>query len=570
MAEYRSATISDIIAEMVNRDTFLPAIQREYVWTTYQIEKLFDSLMCGYPISTFLFWKIREENKKNWTSYEFLRDFDQEHPHNRYANLDGVNNDINLVLDGQQRITSFNIALRGSYRYFYRKWRKTYLFLNLLHPKQNDNPEELTYQFRFRENDAVDPKMNEPQFWYRVGDILNYDNPEDAKDAIEGRLMTYSAAERKAALRMISDLHTCIKISKVVNYYEEKSTDYDKVMEIFIRTNTGGQKLEYSDILLSTATAKWKTLNARDEINTFTDDINKIGDGYTFGKDFVMKGSMYLTEDLPIQYKLSSFTQKNLECIEEHWEETKTAIRGAIELVSKFGFHDRNLVTKLALLPIAQYLRNKDSKKYLESSDLEDVKDQNNIQKWLILVTLRNLLGASTDSTLNRIRRIIGDNGTIFPYKAIINEFGLRLDFTNEEIDNWLSYKYGTRYSFLILSLLYPGRDWKDRRFQEDHIFPYSSIQRKELKKQGYDDDRIDRYINLRDTICNLELLSDSENNDKRAKPFDTWVAERDDNFKTRHHIPQVDSFSMNCFEEFIAARKELLRTCLASFGFNE
>ena len=570
MAEYRSATISDIITEMVNRDTFLPAIQREYVWSPYQIEKLFDSLMCGYPISTFLFWKIREENKKNWTSYEFLRDYDAENPHNKYANLDGVNKDINLVLDGQQRITSFNIALRGSYRYFYRKWRKTYLFLNLLHPKNNDNPEELTYQFRFRENDVADTKMNEPQFWYRVGDILNYDNPEDAKDAIEIRLMNYSDAERKVALRMISDLHTCIKISKVVNYYEEKSTDYDKVMEIFIRTNTGGQKLEYSDILLSTATAKWRTLNAREEINSFTDDINKIGEGYSFGKDFVMKGSMYLTEDLPIQYKLSSFTQKNLECIEEHWDETKTAIRRAVELVNRFGFHDRNLVAKLAILPIAQYLRNKDSRKYLESSDAEDVKDQNNIQKWLILVTLRNLLGASTDSTLNRIRRIIGDNGTRFPYQEIINEFGLRLDFTEDEIDNWLSYKYGTRYSYLVLSLLYPGRDWKDRRFQEDHIFPYSRIQRKELKKLGYDEEKIERYLSLRDTICNLELISDSENNDKRAKPFEVWVAERDDNFKIRHLIPQLDSYSMDCFEEFIASRKQLLKSRLASFSFVE
>jgi len=570
MAEYRSATISDVICEMVNRDTFLPAIQREYVWTPYQIEKLFDSLMCGYPISTFLFWKIREENKKNWTSYEFLRDFDQEHPHNKYANLNGVNNDIKLVLDGQQRITSFNIALRGSYRYFYRVWRKTYLYLNLLHPKKNDNPEELTYQFKFRENDCFDKKMNEPQFWYRVGDILNYDNPEDAKDAIEERLKPYSDVERKAALRMISDLHTCIKITKAINFYEEKSTDYDKVMEIFIRTNTGGQKLEYSDILLSTATAKWKSLNAREEINTFTDEINKIGDGYSFGKDFVMKGSMYLTEDLPIQYKLSSFTQKNLECIEEHWEDTKTAIRRAIELISRFGFHDKNLVTKLAVLPIAQYLRNKNSNKYLESSAAEDVKDQNNIQKWLILVTLRNLLGASTDSTLNRIRRIIGDNGKCFPYQAIINEFGLRTDFTTEEIDNWLSYKYSTRYSFLILSLLYPDRDWKDRRFQEDHIFPASSIQRKELKKLGYDDDRIERYLNLRDTICNLELLSDSENNEKRAKPFDQWVSERDDNFKSRHHIPQMESYSMDDFEDFITERCKLLRNCLSSFGFIE
>ena len=570
MAEYRSATISDIISEMVNRDTFLPAIQREYVWTPYQIEKLFDSLMCGYPISTFLFWKIREENKKNWTSYEFLRDFDKEHPHNRYANLDGVNTDVNLVLDGQQRITSFNIALRGSYRYFYRIWRKTYLYLNLLHPKINDNPEELTYQFRFRENDVVDPKMGEPQLWYRVGDILNYDNPEDAKDAIESKLEKYTEQEKKAAKRMISDLHTCIKISKVINYYEEKSTDYDKVMEIFIRTNTGGQKLEYSDILLSTATAKWKTLNAREEINSFTDDINKIGSGYSFGKDFVMKGSMYLTEDLPIQYKLSSFTQQNLELIEDHWDETKLAIRRAVELVSRFGFSDKNLVTKLALLPIAQYLRNKDSNKYLDSSEASDVKDQINIQKWLILITLRNLLGASTDSTLNRIRRIIGDKGDVFPYQEIINEFGLRMDFTDEEIYNWLSYKYGTRYSYLILSLVYPGRDWKDRRFQEDHIFPYSRLQRKELKKLGFDDVKIDNYLELRDTICNLELLTESENNDKRAKPFEQWVAERDDNFKQRHLIPQMDSYSMGDFELFIKERRSLLSTALKGFSFTE
>ena len=45
MAEYRCATISDVITEMVNRTTYLPAIQREYVWSTYQIEKLFDSLI---------------------------------------------------------------------------------------------------------------------------------------------------------------------------------------------------------------------------------------------------------------------------------------------------------------------------------------------------------------------------------------------------------------------------------------------------------------------------------------------------------------------------------------------
>jgi uncharacterized membrane-anchored protein len=563
MAEFLSATISDVISEMVNRTTFLPAIQREYVWSPYQIEKLFDSLMCDYPISTFLFWKIREEDKKKWISYEFIRDFDQKNPHNCFANLDGVNNDIYLVLDGQQRITSFNIALRGTYTYFYRKTRKTRLYLNLLHTIVNDNPEELTYQFRFREDDSVNPKLGEPQFWYRVGDILNYDDPEDAKDALETRLSVYTDEQKKAALRMISRLHSCIKVKKSINYYEEKSNDYDKVMEIFIRTNTGGQKLEYSDILLSTATAKWRNRNAREEINTFTDEINAIGPGYSFGKDFVMKGAMYLTEDLEIQYKLSSFTRENLEKIEDHWDDTKNAISDAVTLASDFGFSDKNLVTKLALLPIAQYLRNKGDKKYLRSTKWEDVVDQNNIQKWLILVILRNLLGASTDNTLKKIRQIIGNRGDAFPYMEIITECDIRPDFTDKEIEDFLSYKYGTRYSFLILSIFYPGRDWKDRHFQEDHIFPYSRIQRRELKKLGYDDSKIERYLNLRDSICNLELLDGEENNNKRAKPFEEWVSSRDDNFKKRHLIPIMDSYSMDDFESFISARAELLKDVL-------
>ena len=246
---YFSTTIRDLITEKIGRNTFLPAIQREYVWSTYQVEKLFDSLMCGYPISSFLFWRIREENKKDWISYEFIRDYNAEYPHNCETNLDGVNQDIFLVLDGQQRITSLNIGLRGSYRYFYRKWRKTRLYLNLLWNHDNDNPEELTYQFLFKEDDQPLPRTDYSQYWYRVGEILNYEDAEDAKDAIEKKIESFSEEEKKSAKRLIGKLHSVINVSKIINYYEEKSDNYDKVLEIFIRTNTGGQKLEYSDIL---------------------------------------------------------------------------------------------------------------------------------------------------------------------------------------------------------------------------------------------------------------------------------------------------------------------------------
>ena len=61
---YESKSIRDVIDE-INRTYFLPAIQREFVWDTYRVEKLFDSIVGDYPISSFLFWKVKEENKKD-------------------------------------------------------------------------------------------------------------------------------------------------------------------------------------------------------------------------------------------------------------------------------------------------------------------------------------------------------------------------------------------------------------------------------------------------------------------------------------------------------------------------
>lgn len=565
---YLNLTIKDLITEKLGRNTFLPAIQREYVWNPYQVEKLFDSIMCGYPISSFLFWKIREEKKKDWTSYEFIKDYDQEHPHNKVANLDGINQDIYLVLDGQQRITSINIALRGSYRFFYRKWRDTKLYLNLLWNSNNDNPEEMTYQFLFKEDNSVLPRTDYPQLWYHVGDILNYDDPEDAKDAIEEELKPFSEDEKRNAKKMISKLHSVINVTQNINYYEEKSDDYDKVLEIFIRTNTGGQKLEYSDILLSTATAKWKNLNAREEINKFTDDINKIGAGYNFGKDFVMKGAMYLTENLPIQYKLSSFTQKNLELIEDHWEDTKKAISESIKLISNYGVTDKNLVTRLPLLPIAKYLRNKNSSTYLSSSSMTDVQDQTNIQKWLFLMILKSAFGGSSDTTLTNIRNVIGLIGDKFPFNEINTKLIIDSSFTDGEIENWLNTNYSTRYSFLILSLLYPNRVWKDTRFNEDHIYPKTEFERKKLLARGYSEDKIKEYQSKYNTILNLELLNDTENKSKNAEPFDSWIKSRDSDFKKRHHIPEMEDYGFDNFLEFIEKRRELLTDCIKHFSF--
>ena len=565
---YTSKTISETIIDYVNRNTFLPAIQREYVWNTYSIEKLFDSIMCGYPISSFLFWKIREERKKDWVAYQFVTDFDKTDPHNEEANLSGVNQDIYLVLDGQQRLTSLLIGLKGSYSFFYYRWRKTRLYLNLFKkPTNDDNPEELTYQFQFRENDFINANDSTPQYWYLVSNILDFNTASAARKDIREKLSNISvdSSFKENAVELIEELHSRLFTEKFINIYEEKSQEYDKVVEIFIRTNTGGVKLEYSDILLSTATAKWKNLNARKEIYSFTDEINSIGNGYSFGKDFVLKGCLYLTDHLPIQYKVGNFTQSNLELIEENWTNIQTSISDSVKLINKFGFNDKNLVAKLVLLPIALYLKKVNKSNYVNSTNAEDIKNQLRIQKWVAIALLKNMFGSSTDNTLKSIQDIILNqtNSENFPCSEINQKLNVISSFSKDEIDNILRYSYGTKYSYLILSLFYPNRDWKDCRFSEDHIFPKSEFTEAKLRKRGYNSDKIKLYQTFYNTILNLQLLDETENKEKSAKPFNEWIKTRDDNFKKRHSIPIIASYDFDSFIEFINGRKKLLSNFL-------
>ncbi len=566
MAEYESKTIIDIIDEL-NETIFLPAIQRSFVWESPQIEKLFDSIMGDYPISSFLFWKVKEANKVEWASYEFIRNFDQENPHNKEANLVGISKDIYLVLDGQQRLTSIYIGLKGSYRYLFYKWKKTNLYLNLLKKEERneENPDELVYQFQFREPDE---KSNpDKEYWYEVGRILKFRDPEEAKSDLDPEIKLLDDDKKANARRLVGKLHTRIHTYKLINYYEEKSQVYDKVVDVFIRANTGGKTLEYSDILLSTATAKWKKLNAREEIQDFTDTINGIGGGYRLLKDFVLKGCLYLTEDLPIQYKVKNFNKTNLEKIEANWDNIKNNIEDTIKLINKFGFNDKNIVSAGALLPISYYLFKLNKKNFVNSSNKDDVLNQNIIQKWLILVLLKNAFGGSSDTTLKDMRSEINNQKSydLFPFEDLTKKLEITKTFSDDDLERLLNISYKSKYSFLTLSLLYPDRDWKDKNYQEDHIFPKSEFSQTKLKARGFDESKINSYRNYYNTIGNLQLLTDSENLEKKSKDFEDWINTRDKNFKSRHIIPEIKSYEFEHFLEFVEERRKIINEKLKS-----
>ncbi len=563
--EYISLRVSDIIKK-INRDIYLPAIQREFVWSQAQVERLFDSIMAGFPIGSFLWWLVEQENKSKWPVYEFIRDFDEKDPHNPPANMDGITKDISLVLDGQQRITSLFIGLRGTYKYFYYRGRKTSLYLNLLKPPEvnEDSPEELTYGFKFREDDTPDNKN--PELWYRVGKILDSEDTEEAKHKMKSQLEKLPEANRDNANRLIGRLHNCIHTISVGNYYHEKSQDYDKVVQVFIRANSAGKPLEYSDILLSTATAQWKDLDARSEIHNFTDSLNDLVRGDNkFGKDFVLKACLYLS-NLPIQYKIKNFTKDNLHAIEENWENIKNCLSTTVRLIhSSFNFDAKNIVAPLALLPIAFYIMNRGNLSFDTSSKDKDVEAKLAIRKWFIVSTLKNAFGGSSDTTLTQLRiNLEGcDKTTPFPDKQLYRSLKIEPQLNEEEISDILRYAYHGRYTRLVLSLLYPDHDWTESTvFHEDHIFPKSAFTQPNLKKLRYGEDKIESYTSKYNLLPNLQLLTASENLSKSNTPFDTWI-KKHNAIRSRNLIPDFRNYKLDSFEQVFEARSKLIRASL-------
>ena len=136
---------------------WLPNIQRPFVWSEYQIARLFDSIMREYPISALLVWKTKEQVKHRKFIDNFLPDLKLTNfyvPDNTRSKM--------LVLDGQQRLQSLFIGLRGSY--FGRE-----LYFDVLSGVLAA-PEDIRYRFAFKD------KASGVWPWVRFKDLVFQNN----------------------------------------------------------------------------------------------------------------------------------------------------------------------------------------------------------------------------------------------------------------------------------------------------------------------------------------------------------------------------------------------------------
>ncbi|WP_432631154.1 DUF262 domain-containing protein [Brotaphodocola sp.] len=578
MAYESPLTIAEVIGDISENRYVLPSIQREFVWSTAQIERLFDSVMQDYPIGAFLFWELADGQNTLYDFYSFLQNYhEKKTTHNPKINLSGSDNVV-AVLDGQQRLTSLFIGLKGSYAYKmpWKQWKndeafpKRKLYLNLVEPAKEENDR---YEFSFlTETECVN---DDDHYWFEVGQILDMKNIGDVTKFINRQIYKndrYDEDQGDFAMDCLAQLHKVIHVQPIISYYKVRSQELDRVLNIFIRVNSGGTILSYSDLLLSIATAQWESLDAREEITDFVDLLNGIGSGFRVNKDFVLKASLVLSDFKNIAFKVDNFNKPNMLKIEANWQKIKKSLYQAFILVSSFGFSRESLKSNNAVIPIAYYLMTIGNPENFEVSTAQKGNCAK-IKKWLIMSLFKRIFSGQPDNLLRLMREIIKNNGTNeFPLDEIINRLrgtSKTMVFTQDDIESLLDHQYGKAETLNVLMLLYSSLDFNNK-FHIDHMYPKSKFTKKMLEKNGVSAQKIEDHIAHVNDLSNLQLLPAIPNIEKQNKDFDLWFAETyptDDEkvaYRNLNYLPDL-AYTYPNFEQFLQKRRELMKKKLES-----
>ncbi|WP_024112427.1 DUF262 domain-containing protein [Helicobacter pylori] len=560
MGVFSDNSIKDVVDEL-NVRYFLPDIQHEYVWLKKadgkKIEQLFDSILRGYPIGSFLFWKLQKEDiaksdeqdsdKLNFQLYQFITNYDERKPHNEKIGIEQIIRDeLSIVLDGQQCLTSLYIGLRGT-RTLKKKRAKSNnpnayeekrLYLNLKHQPNMDNPED-NYQFEFH---AKTPENDEKHFWFKVGDILELEN------GALNYVTKHDLKDNELALSLLGKLKDAFHTKQLISFFEEKEKNLNKVLNIFIRVNSGGVKLSYSDLLMSILTASFSS-DIREKMNALVDALKDRGFS-NMGQDQVLKTCLLLIGK-DTTFELKNFNKNNIKEIEENWEKITESIYNAAKRLETFGYAGY-LGSAYILSSLAYF--------YFLNSKM-DKNDKEQALKFVRNAQITSYFTPSTDTKLNNIANSMKDVKTFESFNHnLAKHQTCPLKITNDAIEDMVRSSSDARVFpvLQILYLLYPNLNYKKTTFHIDHIYPKSKF-KEENKKLDKD------FYKCGNLLYNLQLLEGAENSTKKDKDPEVWLKEEYKNeqaieeYKKRNYIDPTLKLEWENIKEFREKREEAI-----------
>jgi len=318
--------ISQILDKIDENQLFVPAFQREYVWKRDDAKRLIDSLIKQFPTGTLLTWETNNppELKGKW----------------KYNPKQGT---IKLILDGQQRITTLYMLIRGVIPPFYTQADITHDTRGL-----HVNLETLELQYYKKTTMEKDP------LWINITDILQR-NTRD-RDVIKmikanGRDINNEFEDK------ICDNYRAIELIPEREFLEQPipvKASLKEAINIFYIVNASGVNLTEAELALAQITGYWP--KARERFKAKLSQLKQ--QGFIFNLDFII----YTL--LGILYHMGSDMTKlhgedNLRSLQKTWEKLETNILDyVINIIKTHAFvdHTKEINSVYALVPIIVYV----------------------------------------------------------------------------------------------------------------------------------------------------------------------------------------------------------------------
>lgn len=554
--KYENISIRKAVQLIEERKLLLPHIQRPFVWkqdrNNNQVRRFMDSIMREYPFNTLLFWKTRDDIQLR----KFVEDYrDGMNIKDTYIKSSGLDNEEKtLVLDGQQRLQTLYTALKGTYN-------SKEMYIDILSGKKvfQDGKDELKYNFDYLSKEEAKEKSGDDVYWVKLkGIVLSDDTTVKIKKQIISEMKKHMMVDdsiEEIVEDNVAQIKNLFNELELIYYYPIDSTtgkfdDYEEILEIFIRTNSGGTILGKSDLMFSLIKLNWE--EAEEEFEDLIDTLNKDG-AFEFDKDFILKSALVVIER-KAQYRVEKFKgkegEKNLKSIRSNWERIQKSFRFLDDfLVYARITSDSMLPSYNALIPIAYY-------SYLHNNKIKSKKVKQNIQTWLYKALLNANFSGQSDTIIDSCTEVIKNNSGVdyFPYREIETALKGKNRFVGIEED----IIDGNNY--LVLNLLYIFNK-EIVNFQPqltgnspeiDHIFPKS--------KMTYTYKYPSRLVN---NIGNYMFLEKTLNIDKTNKLPEVYFPEaikEQSDFLDRNFIPSENSLHKpDNFRKFLDERRKKL-----------
>ena len=541
----QTETIRKFVSYLNNPDEqggfWLPNIQRLFVWKEDQIEKLYDSILREYPIGTLLVWKTKSgiRRRKFIDNYHVGMKLISDVPQDDHPKM--------MVLDGQQRLQSLFIGLRGSYD-------KKELFINILSGDLKA-PEDTKYEFEFRESASTSFP------WVKFKDLVLPDKRsrelhQQILESTDGltELESYRIHDNVELIREVFCTQENILYQMVDSIDRPKAYREDDIVEIFIRANSGGTPLGKSDLLFSLLNASWD--EADDNMSELLEDLNRTG--YKFTRDFVLKTCLVLLGK-GARYNVEKFREAKVrETIMEDWDNITDAIKAVKDFVygSTFLKTDKTIPSYLSLVPLI-YVR-------YHYEDEWDKKEQE-FQQYLIRTSLTGVFGGNPDQLLDKLVTNIVERATfdLPEILGVVRTEGRSMEVSEATI---LGMSYTSKEIHLLFNLWY-GFNYqpalKGNLPQIDHIFPQSELKQFKVANPETGKMNVMKYHQEeRDQIGNLMLLTAAENGGGGKTDIvpEVWFEGKPEEYLDLHLIPKDKSlWKMANYEKFVKERNKLV-----------